>query len=463
MEVVLDHLPAQDDFYNSTSREAAYVGGLGTGKTHVGSDWLLTGVVNYPKIPHHIFSNTYDQLVSGTLTTFFERCDSWGISYIPRVRDLHRVFFPRLNAEVQVRSVDKPIQWKSLEISRVWVDEAQAWGKDAYDKVLGRLRGSATQRRFYPEMALRLRITANPPHTMDHWLVDLTTKPDPKTGIPPIELFTAATYDNPFLPQAYIESMEAQFDPEVAEAELRGKFIELGKGRIWRRFNRSKHFLTPAQALARGLPALRYDPTIQISWGHDFNIDPMSSVIFQWRFVNVAGYQQIVMYVLDVIKARTSLVDDVVKEFCENKPEAFKIAKRMGLHLYGDASGNNNNRQTGVSDWAALRTGLKSYGLSGETYLPTNEHGEPGANPPLRDRFAAGNRMLENARGEVGCIMNADTCMPLAIDMERMYYKPGTLLVAVPSQKDGEAAKLIGHLADGWSYPIHFRFPVIEQ
>ena len=74
---------------------------------------------------------------------------------------------------IGVWSVDNPINFKSLELCYVWIDEAQAWDRFAYNHVIGRRRGTAQQRRLYPEMPLRTRITANPPHTLDHWLVDL--------------------------------------------------------------------------------------------------------------------------------------------------------------------------------------------------------------------------------------------------------------------------------------------------
>lgn len=464
MRVLLEHLPEQTRFYECTDDQAAFVGGLGYGKTHAASDILLTNIVKYPKVAldkdrpgHFIFSNTYPQLTMGTMKTFFEACDRWGIEYRDHIRTKHIVYLPRLDAPIGVWSVDKPINFKSLEICFAWIDEAQAWSKDAYDKVLGRLRGTATQRRNYPDMPLRIRITANPPKRIDHWLVDATTKPDERTGRPPITLFTASTYDNPFLTADYIHRMESMYDPEEAEIELGGKYGDIARGRVFRRFSRSKHLITPAQAQDLGLPPLTWDASLPVCWSHDFNIDPLCSVLFQWRRVRVDGYQTDVMFVLDEIRIRDSIVDMAVDEFLNR--EASKIAKRSGLILYGDASGNSQgNRQTGLTDFATLKGRLAKAGFVGEARLHDS-------NPPVPDRARAANRMLENARHEIGVVMHKGTCKYLPVDLERMYWKPGTFIVDVPKPKDGDslAKSLLTHLGDAFSYPIEYEYPITEE
>lgn len=469
LEVDLDYLSAQMEFSEAEDDQVAFVGGVGCGKSMVAADLVLEMVSKYPHCNPYksenpaisIFSNTYPQLIEGTMHTFFERCDKWGVAYVDKVKTQHRVYLPDFDAVIGVWSVDKPEHFKSLELCYAWIDEAQAWEKYDYDMLLGRLRGTATQRERYPDMPLRLRITANPPHTLDHWLVDLCTEVNPETGKPPIRLVTASTYDNPFLPAKYIANLRSSYDPEVAEIEMGGKFGEIGKGRIWRCFSRKLHLLDDEQAQRLGLPALRYDPTLPLCWSHDFNIDPMCSVLFQWRRVNVRGFQRDVMYVLDCINVLDSRVELVVKEFMENRPDALAVARRSGLILYGDASGKTqSNRQTGESDFAALVQGLEKAGLAGE--LRVNE-----SNPSLVDRYAAGNRMLLNAENEVGVVIRkhprADKYHghnPLVQDCERQYYKPGSRVPEVAKIKDGKPVKHVGHTGDAWSYPIFYEYPV---
>jgi hypothetical protein len=452
VRVRLRHLPEQARFYAAPEREAAFVGGLGYGKTRTTCDWLLTGAAEYPKARHFIFSNTYSQLIAGTLRSFFEVCDYWGLTYVDRVHTYKEIRLPQLGATIEVRSVDKPINWKSLEFSRAWIDEAQAYKPSAYQMIVGRLRGSDTQRRLYPDMQSFLRITANPPHTKSHWLARACTVPNEKTGVPPIALYTASTYDNPFLPQDYIDSLERSYDEDLREIELGGKFGTLGTGKIWRMFDRGKHVLTPAQAEARRLPPLEYDDTQSLCISCDFNIDPLSWVLFQWREVQSDGYQRKVMYVLDELRIRHSMIEHGVKEFL-NREDAARIAMRNGIILYGDPAGRQGNRQTGVSDWAALKSGLEQHGFRGESRVPK-------APPAIRDRYNAGNRMLVNAKGEIGVIMHS-RCHYLALDLEAMEYKPGTTVV--DERQKLEDGATVTHHGDAWSYPIAEEFPVVRK
>lgn len=434
------------------------------GKTQVAADDILRVASQYPdcgkggKIPGiAIFSNTFQQLIDGTMGTFFERCEHWGTGYVDRIHNEHKIYVPRFRAWIGVYSIDDPDKYKSYEFSYIWIDEAQAWDKAAYDKVIGRLRGTARQRLLYPNMPLRVRITANPPWSLDHWLVDLTTKDDPETGKPPCRLITASTYDNPFLPPKYIARLRSSYDPDVAEIEMGGKFGEIGKGRIWRRFARSKHVFSEERALQCGLPPLKYDPRLPLCWSHDFNVDPLCSVLFQWRKINVPGFQREVMYVIDEMQIRHSIIEEAVKEFL-NRPDAVAVAERSGLKLYGDATGNTQtNRQTGSTDFAALIQALTKAHFSGFYY----EKMVGQSNPERIDRFAAGNRMLEDADGLIGVVIH-ERCTNLVRDLERMFYKPGTRIVELPKYKDGVPSKMLTHLADAWSYPIAQEHPVTE-
>lgn len=464
MRVRLNHLPAQDDYYNAQEHQVSFIGGLGCGKTKVASDDILKIAALYPRCGKGtktpgigIFSSTFQQLIDGTMATFFDRCEHWGVKVVDRIRSEHKIYIESFNAWVGVYSIDEPDKFKSYEFCYIWIDEGQSsyWTRAAYDKVTGRLRGTERQRKLYPDMPLRIRITANPPWTMDHWLVDLNTKPSRTTGKIPSRLITAGTLDNPFLPASYIEMLQENYDPELAAIEMGGQFGDIGRGRIFRRFKRAKHVFNDEKAAIAGIPPLRWDTNLPICWSHDFNVDPLCSVIFQWRRLRVAGFQKIVMYILACLQIRNSLIEDAVKEFM-NFREVVQIARRRRLILYGDASGNTQtNRQTGLTDFEALTQELERVDMWGS--IGTKEVGL--ANPERAERFAAANRMLENSKGEIGVVI-AEDCVPLIIDLERMFYKQGTRNVDLPKYKDGIPDKMFTHLADAFSYPIAEEYPI---
>lgn len=456
--VALDLLPTQEGFFSCEDEFAALIGGLGSGKTRVASDIMLYGAARWPRARHFIISNTFAQLKSGTMTTFFEACHRWGLRYIDRIRDKF-VLLPDLGAKIEIWTADDPDLFRSIEMDRVWVDEAhhKQWTKERFATLEGRTRGSDLTRSLYPDCHRRVRITANPPHYTTHWLVELTTTPLERTGKPKITLFQCASQENYFLPDGYLEGLKDTMDPELYEIEVLGKFGDIGKGRIWRRFASGKHVIKEAEAIARGLPPLVVEPSLPVCWSHDFNVDPLCSIIFQWRRVSVPGYQPVVMYVLGELRIRHSMIDEAVREFTGSQHdwlrEIARVAKIRGLLLYGDASGSARNRQTGDSDWAALRKGLSTRGYFGDARVPA-------ANPELRDRHNAANAKLENARGQIGVVIH-ERCRYLIDDLGMQFYRPGTSQPLIPTTKELEGgAKLLGHLADAWSYPIAYDFPV---
>lgn len=403
----------------------------------------------WPKARHFIFGNTFSQLRSGTMKTFFESCDRWKLRFIDRLRD-KAVYLPEIGAKIEVWTRDDAELFRSLEVDRAWIDECHYWGLADYYVLISRLRGSEQTRRLYPQLKQQLRITANPPHTTDHWLVDKRTTPSPRTGKPPFTLFQSSTFDNYLLPPEYVEGMLEQYDPELIDIEIKGQFGDIGKGKVWRMFQRQKHVLSPAEALECKLPPLEWDSHLPICWSCDWNVDPMCSILFQWRRMDVPGYQPVVMYVLEEFRIRHSVVDKVIDEFLGR--DVAKIARQnRQLWIYGDATGmSQTNPQTGPSDFAAMHRRLTKAGFVGEFRLPQS-------NPPLRDRFAAGNGKLENAKEQVGVVIH-ERCRFLAKDLSMTFYEPGKNKHLVVSLADGTSTT---HLGDSWSYAVYQEFPIV--
>jgi hypothetical protein len=471
--ISLKHLPTQEDFFYDKSRLSAYVGGIGTGKTYVASDKLLATIIRYPLARYFILSNTFAQLKSGTMMTFFARCRHWGFEYVDRIREKYVIVQkwvgPQLiRAKIECWTADDYELFRSLEVDFAWLDEGHVWPKMAFLTILGRLRGYEGTRDVYGDIGQQLWVTANPPHTTDHWLVDFTTKPpneaddelmalvgaieqectESSEAAPPMKLFTSSTFDNPFLSKAYIRTLLETMDPELVDIELKGNFGDIGKGKIWRSFSRGRHIVDASKARDYGIPALEWDPNSEVCWSQDFNIDPLCTIIFQWRRVKVAGFQAVVMYVLDEMRIRDARIEHAAQEF-GNRVLPLQIARRNGLVLYGDPSGDQRSRQTGESDWIALRKGLLSYGLSISRRIPP-------AAPLRRNRYNATNAKLVNGLGEIGVVIHP-RCKYLAIDLNSQFYKPGTSDPLVKKAEDGATNT---HFGDAFSYPIAEDFPV---
>ena len=79
-----------------------------------------------------------------------------------------------------------------------------------------------------------------------------------------------STFDNPFLPPSYVESLRESYDDKMYQQEVLGQFVTTGVGQVYYSFNR-----------IRNVRPVALDPRYPIMIGMDFNINPMSAVVFQ--------------------------------------------------------------------------------------------------------------------------------------------------------------------------------------
>ncbi len=83
------------------------------------------------------------------------------------------------------------------------------------------------------------------------------------------KLIRMRSADNPYLPQDFIERLQANYDPSLLQAYLEGQFCNLTTGQVYDRFDRSKHVTTQ-------IPDVSREP---LRVGVDFNVGNMSAVI----------------------------------------------------------------------------------------------------------------------------------------------------------------------------------------
>ena len=176
------------------------------------------------------------------------------------------------------------------------------------------------------------------------------------------KLIRMRTADNPHLPQDFIERLQANYDPSLLQAYLEGQFCNLTTGQVYDRFDRTKHVITD-------IPDVSDEP---LRIGVDFNIGNMSAVI-------------------GVRLGNKLLLIDEISGAHDTDAMAQEIRRRFPdqrVYMYPDASGGNRSTNASRTDIQILET----YGFSNQS---------PKANPPVRDRVASVQALLENGKGEV--------------------------------------------------------------
>jgi hypothetical protein len=349
--------PGQLDFVNDDTTEIIGISaGYGAGKTRAlcakavmlaAANQGFIGAVMEPTGPliRDIWQNDFEQFL-----------EAYDIPYTFRASPLpeYMLHLPGGDTKILCRSFENWSRIIGLNLAWVLADEIDtvtpAIANKAFPKILGRLR-SGNVRQFG---------AASTPEGF-RWMWN-TFGSEEAQGREDRKLIKMRSVDNPHLPPDFIERLQANYDPTMLRAYLDGDFVNLATGTVYDRFDRSKHVTTE-------LPDLDREP---LRIGVDFNVGNMSAVI--------AVRMGDKLLVIDEISGAHD-TDAMAQEIKARYPD-----RRM--YVYPDASGGNRSTNATRTDIQIL----ESYGMSNQS---------PKANPPVRDRVAAVQALLENGKGQV--------------------------------------------------------------
>ena len=349
--------PGQLEFVNNTTTEILGISaGYGAGKTRAlcakavmmaAANQGFIGAVMEPTGPliRDIWQNDFDNFL-----------DQYNIPHTFRASPLpeYTLHFAGGDTKILCRSFENWSRIIGLNLAWVLADEidtvAPSIANRAFPKILGRLR-AGNVRQF---------AAASTPEGF-RWMWN-TFGSDEAKARPDRHLIRMRTIDNPHLPPDFIKRLEANYDPSLLRAYLDGEFVNLTTGQVYDRFNREKHVLTELPDFSE--EALRI--------GVDFNVGNMSAIIAV-RLNNK-------LLVVDEVSGAHD-TDALAQEIVRRYP-----GRRM--YAYPDASGGNRSTNATQTDIQIL----ESYGMGNQS---------PRANPPVRDRVASVQALLENGKGQI--------------------------------------------------------------
>ena len=282
--------------------------------------------------------------------------EAYDIPYTFRASPLpeYTLHLPGGDTKILCRSFENWSRIIGLNLAWVLADEIDtvtpSIANKAFPKILGRLR-AGNVRQFG---------AASTPEGF-RWMWNTFGSEDAKSRTDR-HLIKMRSSDNPHLPADFIERLEANYDPNLLKAYLDGEFVNLTTGTVYDRFDRTKHVITE-------LPDLDREP---LRIGVDFNVGNMSAIIG----IRVGNG----LVVIDEISGAHD-TDALAQEIQARYPQ-------RRIYIYPDASGGNRSTNAAQTDIQIL----ESYGMSNQS---------PRANPPVRDRVAAVQALLENGKGQV--------------------------------------------------------------
>ena len=347
-------LPHQQQFLDDTEhRKLALVCGFGAGKTH----GLVAKAVHMAALNIGYVSALFEP-VAPMLRDILQRTmddllEEWEIPFDFRVSPLpeYQLHFAEGSHTILLRTMETWNRIRGQNLCAIGFDEADTANKRVAEQAtrmaLARLRAGNVQQ-FY---------AATTPEGYG-WAFDTF---DRNAG-EDTALIRARTMDNPYLPDGFVDSLMANYPPQLIKSYLEGLWVNLNTGQVYDRFDRTKHVVATVADFSR-------EP---LRIGVDFNVGNMSAVV-----TVRSGDRLTVVDEISGAHDTDALAQEIKRRYPDHR-----------VYVYPDASGGNRSTNASRTDIQIL----ESYGFS-------NQSGR--SNPAVRDRVAAVQALLENGKGQV--------------------------------------------------------------
>lgn len=322
---------------------SGYIGGIRSGKTIVGCEWVRDKIYNRPHELGGIFSNTNKQLTKSTLKELKGVLALHGISenthylvnknpeklfgYTSRFTDHAGVWSFCNGAQIFTFSLETQI--RGVEFGWVFGDEIQDADIEDLQVVQGRMSGSKDPKTFY----------ALTPPTFNPGVDALIYYEDGRLRE---NFVTGTTYDNKSLPKSYFDIIE-RWDEVTFNREVLAKRIVIGETSFLYAFSRSKHVSERAM----------YDENKTVYVSIDFNNNPFTATLsHRGRHQNGVKYihyfDNISLKMSDLIvnKEGEKFTQDYITALCNEIKR--RTPKQAQINLYSITGDANSGRMSTV-------------------------------------------------------------------------------------------------------------------
>jgi hypothetical protein len=396
-----------------------------THNTWILARWIAEMVMCYPGSIGLIGANTYKQLAQSTLPHIFAALYDIGLQH---GRDFvwnrtpsfgYRSKFPPAEhdgilsfangTQIVTRTLDNYEAIRGIEIDWAGLDETRDTAREAFDVVMGRMRG-----KIGPH---RMRVVTSPAGF--NWLhavfveevdADNERPENEKKGLArQREYFNASIYDNrQNLPEGYIESLEAQYDEVFALQELHGKWVSVGSGRAYI-FERAAHTFRSGY----------YEAHDSLYLTCDFNTggeSPQCWIVAQHDRDGIL--RAIDEIVLKSPGPGMSITETAARVFLD------RYGKHQGfVEVFGDYYGSSRATNAALTDYQLIARILRpTFGTRLAMRVRADDPNSEGGNPRVILRVSQVNALFRNVHGESRCAIS-DRCVTLIRDFDGVTWK----------------------------------------
>ncbi len=415
------------------SKAVAFVTGFGGGKTFSLVTKMVDLKISYPKVDLLYLLPTYSMFRDVLFPTITEVLEGSGIGY--RINKTTGEIYFDCGGRVILKSMDNPDTIVGMNVFAVLLDELDTLStekaKTVWEKAIARARYKVNA---YEEDGTTVKLDENGDEIelTNQMIVGSTPegfrflyqmfekdKPDNYT------LIQASGYENTHLPKDYYDNLKAIYAPELVDAYVNGKFVNMAVGAVYKQYDRE---LCDSDAMYRD------GEEIHISL--DFNVTNMNGVVFVKRdpvFTNNPLFHYEGHHSYHAVRHLTQIMDT---------PEMIQVIKnrypRSPVYCYPDASGKNTSSKGFTTSDISL---LKAAGF--HCKYPTK-------NPRIMERVQSVNSAFMSGLIKV----NVRECEKVADALEQQVFNKATEL---PEKTSGSS---IDDINDSFGYFIHHKFPI---
>jgi len=228
-------LPAQKEFVeDNETLILGFCAGFGAGKTRALCAAVCIAALEQPGTVMAVFEPTHILLRDVWMRSFDDYLDELEIEHDFRVspQPEYIIHHPRGSTTLLCRATEVWNRIRGQTLSMVFADELDTSPHEVAQKAsemfLARLRGGTKP---------QLKVASTPEgfKWMYSTFVEGADKPDRR-------LIKAKTTDNPYLPDGFVESLYANYDPNLVASYILGEFTNLANVTVYHPFDRDVHW-----------------------------------------------------------------------------------------------------------------------------------------------------------------------------------------------------------------------------
>lgn len=410
-ELELTMTEPQARFFQLPDKFPAFVGGFGTGKTEALAMCAVRDVLTSSSTLIALYEPTYDLVRLILAPRMEDKLSELGVRY--KYNKTENIIYTSNGGcgDFILRTLDNPSRIVGYESYRAHVDEIDT---------LKKAQAALVWRKIIARNRQLPKGLANPFNRVSAYttpegfnFVYETWGKNPKPGYVMVQ---APTWTNPFLAPDYVDTLRASYPPQLIEAYLAGRFVNLNSGCVYPDFDRTLNH-------AATVPL----PGEPLHVGMDFNVNKMAAIVFVVRYDTPHA-------VGELTKVRDT------PEMARKLRERY-VVNGHSVTVYPDASGKN------TSSKSASESDLTILQQAGFQIVVKN------ANPAVKDRVNSVNALILNDAGSRRLMVNTDQCPTFTESLEQQ-----------PYDDHGEPDKKTGHdhANDAGGYFMVSRWPVVR-